>query len=108
MLWSSPYRLTIIWLLSIFKAAVVKPPAHCKCMGNFYSLITSLPLPQMKQFRSAFVWILKGFLANSANFILIDHYIGELLSINKVSSERERTIYIVLFNSVQVATHKVL
>ena len=31
-------------MLSIFKAAVVKPlDGHCKCiaMGNFYSLITS-------------------------------------------------------------------
>ena len=31
-------------------------------------------------------------LPNGANFILIDHCVGELLSINKVSSERERTI----------------
>ena len=45
-----PCRLTIIWLLSIFKAAVVKPFAHCKCTGNFYSLISPLSLHQMKQF----------------------------------------------------------
>ena len=31
-------------------------------------------------------------LPNGANFILIDHCVGELLSINKVSSEREHTI----------------
>ena len=31
-------------------------------------------------------------LSNGTNFILIDHYVGELLSINKVSSEREHTI----------------
>ena len=32
-------------------------------------------------------------LPNGANSILIDHCVGELLSINKMSSERERTIY---------------
>ena len=84
-----PYRLTINWLLSIFKAAVVKPPAHCKCMGNFYCLITSLSLHQMKRRICA---EFKGF-PNGANFILIDHCVGELLSINKVSSEHERTIH---------------
>ena len=31
-------------------------------------------------------------LPNGANFILIDHCVGELLSINKVSSEHEHTI----------------
>jgi len=51
-------------------------------MGNFYSLITVL-----KCICADF----KG-LPNGANFILIDHCVGELLSINKVSSERERTI----------------
>ena len=31
-------------------------------------------------------------LPNGANFILIDHCVDEILSINKVSSERERTV----------------
>ena len=35
-------------------------------------------------------------LPNGANFILIDHCVGELLSINKVSSESEHTITSVL------------
>ena len=31
--------------LNIFKATVIKPLAHCKCMGNFHSLITFVPSP---------------------------------------------------------------
>ena len=38
----------------------------------------------------------KGLPKSGANFILIDHCVGELLSINKVSSERERTIEVAL------------
>ena len=41
---------TINMLLSIFKATVVKPLAHCRSMGNFYSLITTLSLHQLKWF----------------------------------------------------------
>ena len=59
-------------------------------MSNFYSLITSLSLHQMKQFWNSFVEF-KG-LPNRANFILIDHCIGELLSINKVWSEQKCTV----------------
>ena len=70
---------------------MVKPPAHCKCMGNFYSLITSLSLHQIKVVLKCICADFKG-LPNGANFILIDHCVGELLSINKVSSERECTI----------------
>ena len=58
--------------------------AHCKCMGDFYSLITFLSLREVPV-------VLKQIsrLPNGANFILIDHC-WELLSINeaKVSSEK--------------------
>ena len=45
-------------------------------------------------------------LPNGANFILIDHCVGELLSINKVSSERERTITIVCYKCCVPEHHK--
>ena len=67
---------------SIFKAAVVKPLAKYNCMGNFYSLITFVPSPNevvLKLICADF----KGLL-NGANFILIDHCVDKLLSINKV------------------------
>ena len=69
---------------------MVKPLAYYKCMGNFYSLITSLSVHQMTVLKHNCAGF-KG-LPNGANFIVIDHCVGELLSINKVSSERERTI----------------
>ena len=53
----------------------------------------SLNLQPYKIKASANLCRFKG-LPNGANFILIDHCVGELLSINKVSSERQRTIAI--------------
>ena len=44
------------------KVAVVKPHAHCKYMGNFYSLITPLSFNQIQALRVGFVQILQGFL----------------------------------------------
>ena len=74
-----PCRFTINWLSSTFKAAVVKPLAHCECMGIFlHSLITSF-FPHQSTLK--FVCVdFKGF-PNGANFILIDHCIGKLLLI---------------------------
>ena len=37
-----------------------------------------------------FVWILKSFLMVQISFLLV-HFVGELLAINKVSSERQHT-----------------
>ena len=97
-----PCKFTINWLLSIFKTAVVKPLAHCKWWvilyyGSIYSLITSLSFADFKG------------LPNGTKFILIDHCIGELLSINKVSSKCEHTIVLALLwetrqplNSLQI------
>ena len=70
---------------------MVKPLAHYKCMGNFYSLIACLSVHQMKPFFEVQLCGFKG-LPNGASFILIDHCVGELSSINKVSSERKPTI----------------
>ena len=73
----------------MLKAVVVKPLAHCKCRANFYSLITSLlyvTSPNGAVLKCICVEF-KG-LPNGVNFILIDHLIGELLSINKVSRKR--------------------
>ena len=67
-----PCRVTINWLLSIFKAAVVKALAHCKCMGNFYTEPHNFFVPSpnelvLKRICADF----KG-LPNGAYFILID------------------------------------
>ena len=76
-------------ILASVKAAVVKPLAHCKCMGKFYSFLTSLSFHQPnKEVLKCICVDFRG-LHNGINFILIYHCIGELLSISKVSSERE-------------------
>ena len=62
------------------KTTVVKPLAHCKL--NVWVIFTgSLSPHQMKCICTDF----KG-LSNGRNFILIDHCVGELLSINEVPS----------------------
>ena len=61
-------------------------------MGKFYSLLTSLYFHQPNEVVLKCICVdFKG-LHNGINFALLYHCIGELLSISKVSSERELTI----------------